>query len=36
MASPGLKTVVVLSLLTLLTACGKKEAPAEYLPRVFV
>ncbi|EJZ55951.1 efflux RND transporter periplasmic adaptor subunit [Pseudomonas sp. RSB 5.4] len=36
MASPGLKTVVVLSLLTALTACGKKEAPAEYFPRVFV
>ncbi|MFJ2281758.1 efflux RND transporter periplasmic adaptor subunit [Pseudomonas sp. NPDC087803] len=36
MASPGLKTVFVLSLLTMLTACGKKEAPQEYLPRVFV
>jgi RND family efflux transporter MFP subunit len=36
MASPGLKTAIMLSLLTLLAACGKKEAPQEYLPRVFV
>lgn len=36
MASPGLKTAVMLSLLALLSACGEKKAPAEYLPRVFV
>ncbi|WP_311884902.1 MULTISPECIES: efflux RND transporter periplasmic adaptor subunit [unclassified Pseudomonas] len=36
MASPGLKTAVALSLFTLLTACGEKKAPEEYLPRVFV
>ena len=36
MASPGLKTAVMLSLFTLLTACGEKKAPEEYLPRVFV
>ncbi|MCU0118400.1 efflux RND transporter periplasmic adaptor subunit [Pseudomonas sp. B2M1-30] len=36
MASPGLKTVVMLSLLALLGACGKKEQSAKDLPRVFV
>ena len=36
MASPGLKTAVMLSLFTLVTACGEKKAPEEYLPRVFV
>ncbi|HEX4551709.1 efflux RND transporter periplasmic adaptor subunit [Pseudomonas sp.] len=36
MASPGLKTAVLLSLLALVTACGEKKAPQEYLPRVFV
>ncbi|WP_236187788.1 efflux RND transporter periplasmic adaptor subunit [Pseudomonas paraglycinae] len=36
MASPGLKTAVMLSLFALLSACGDKKAPAEYLPRVFV
>ncbi|MEG2392285.1 MAG: efflux RND transporter periplasmic adaptor subunit, partial [Pseudomonas sp.] len=36
MASPGLKTAVMLSLFALLSACGEKKAPAEYLPRVFV
>ncbi|MBX9406491.1 efflux RND transporter periplasmic adaptor subunit [Pseudomonas baetica] len=36
MASPGLKTAVMLGLFALLTACGKKEAPEDYLPRVFV
>ena len=36
MASPGMKTAVLLSLLALVTACGEKKAPQEYLPRVFV
>ncbi|WP_248744114.1 MULTISPECIES: efflux RND transporter periplasmic adaptor subunit [unclassified Pseudomonas] len=36
MASPGLKTAALLGLLALLTACGEKKAPQEYLPRVFV
>ncbi|MBA4273384.1 MAG: efflux RND transporter periplasmic adaptor subunit [Pseudomonas sp.] len=36
MASPGLKTVVVLGLLTLLAACGDKKQVEKELPRVFV
>ena len=32
MASPGLKTAVMLSLLTTLTACGKKEEAAVTIP----
>jgi RND family efflux transporter MFP subunit len=36
MASPGLKTMAGLSLLVLLSACGDKKPPSEYLPRVFV
>ncbi|WP_192559479.1 efflux RND transporter periplasmic adaptor subunit [Pseudomonas allokribbensis] len=36
MASPGLKTAVMLSLLALLAACSEKKPPQEYLPRVFV
>ena len=36
MASPGLKTALMLSLFILLSACGEKKAPQEYLPRVFV
>ncbi|MFJ7312703.1 efflux RND transporter periplasmic adaptor subunit [Pseudomonas sp. NPDC098747] len=36
MASPGLKTVVMLGLLTLLAACGDKKQVEKELPRVFV
>ncbi|MED7666020.1 efflux RND transporter periplasmic adaptor subunit [Pseudomonas moraviensis subsp. stanleyae] len=36
MASPGMKTAVMLSLFTLLSACGDKKPAQEYLPRVFV
>ncbi|WP_426202050.1 efflux RND transporter periplasmic adaptor subunit [Pseudomonas sp. TWP3-1] len=36
MASPGLKTVVILSLLVLLSACGEKKQAEKDLPRVFV
>jgi RND family efflux transporter MFP subunit len=36
MAVPGLKVVMALSVVTLLTACDEKKPIQEYLPRVFV
>lgn len=36
MRVPGLKSVMALSVVTLLTACDKEKPTAEYLPRVFV
>ncbi|EJM61379.1 RND family efflux transporter, MFP subunit [Pseudomonas sp. GM49] len=36
MAVPGLKVVMALSVVTLLTACEEKKTVQEYLPRVFV